>query len=61
MQLTLNQWIQGSNPCGGTNYAPVAQSVEHLTFNQGVEGSNPSERTIMEEYPSGEGDCLLNS
>lgn len=20
MQLTLNQWIQGSNPCGGTKY-----------------------------------------
>ena len=45
MQLTLNQWIQGSNPCGGTKYAPVAQLVEHETFNFGVECSNHSERT----------------
>ena len=51
MQLTLNQWSEGSNPSGSTNYAPVAQSVEHLTFNQGVEGSNPSERTIYGGVP----------
>ena len=50
--LTLNQGVQGSNPCGCTltdsknmgyiySNAPVAQLVEHLTLNQGVQGSNP--------------------
>ena len=31
-QLTLNQWVQGSN---------LAQLVEQLTLNQWVQGSNP--------------------
>ena len=56
--LTLNQRVQGSNPCRRTkkqkgialktknqNVAPVAQLVEHLTLNQRVQGSNPCRRT----------------
>ena len=56
--LTLNQGVQGSNPCRRTlnskqytinNDALVAQLVEHLTLNQGVQGSNPCRRTIKGE------------
>ena len=41
---------------------PCARSsvVEHLTFNPRVKGSSPFGRTNTEEYPSGEGDGLLN-
>ncbi len=57
--LTLNQGVQGSNPCGctmrtGSSFlleqngdAPVAQLVEHLTLNQGVQGSNPCGCTTL--------------
>ena len=41
-QLTLNQWVLGSNPRWCTKlYSSIAQSVEHLTVNQGVTGSSP--------------------
>ena len=48
-QLTLNQWVQGSNPWECTtyflHYALLAQLVEQLTLNQWVQGSNPWECT----------------
>ncbi len=54
--LTLNQRVQGSNPCRRTkkiiskNDAPVAQLVEHLTLNQRVQGSNPCRRTKKGDF-----------
>ena len=33
--------ISFSFQCAGTQYAPLAQLVEHLTLNQGVLGSSP--------------------
>ncbi len=54
-QLTLNQFVHGSSPCGGRCFhgcdknsfrlveekASVAQLVEQLTLNQFVHGSSP--------------------
>ena len=45
MQLTLNQWIVGSSPAGGTN-AGLAQLVEQLFSNQQDGGSSPSTGSI---------------
>ena len=45
-----------------TEYAPLAQLVEHLTLNQGVEGSNPSSRTkalFLVDFVAGDGVFLL--
>ena len=34
--------VAGSSPVSrSTEYAPLAQLVEHLTLNQGVQGSSP--------------------
>ena len=37
----------GSIPTTRSNYAGLAQLVEHLTLNQGVQGSNPWSRTKL--------------
>jgi hypothetical protein len=43
-QLTLNQWAQGSSPCGGT-ICVHSSVVEHQTFNLGAAGSSPAGHT----------------
>ena len=40
----------GSIPTTRSNYAGLAQLVEHLTLNQGVQGSNPWSRTIYKVH-----------
>ena len=51
-ELSLEIGTGGSNPLasatltGLTEYAPVAQRIEHLTTDQKVRGSNPFGRTF---------------
>ena len=58
-QLTLNQWVQGSNPCERTIfYARVVELADTLDLGSSGAtrgGSSPSSRTIFEKY------CLRGS
>ena len=45
--LTLNQQVQGSNPCVPTNLLPGSSVAEQVTVNHPVEGSIPSRAAIF--------------